>query len=366
MSFLYKRHFVILIGLMTVLGTVVNAARPRVLPAPDRITTGAGREISVYRSRLHSLTIGVPHSYGGLTVFPLSGRSGNPDYYLLDEAIDKHYLVVEDTGSVNEVKVKNQGTRPVLVIDGEEIVGAKQNRIFNSSFLVPPKRTISAKVSCVEENRWTSDTAIFKKSGTQLFARARQSNSSAVAKNMASSAAPMSDQSQIWGQVAEKNRSLGVQAETKAMHRAYQEKGADLDVYVKQFVPIAGQVGAVFAVNGEIVGFDVFDSEKTLARMYPKLIKSYALDALPWKSKKASEDLTRRQAQALVDSATAASGSVYPSQGLGSDLRVRAKGLTGAALISGGEALHIAVFTEQQYTIQPSGGVERYDHLRIR
>ena len=94
-----------------------------------------------------------------LTIFPLLAPNGvEPEYLLLDQALDKDLIQITELdtqGSVPELKLQNLGKKSVLIIEGEELVGAKQNRIVNSSFLVAGKTEVVIPVSCVEQGRWS-------------------------------------------------------------------------------------------------------------------------------------------------------------------------------------------------------------------
>lgn len=104
------------------------------------------------------LTIGAPMVSGRLTLYPLiKEHSSNPDYLTLDEALAAGFAKVtevSEAGSVPELLFRNEGDKPVLLLDGEELVGAKQNRILNLTILAPARAEIKIPVSCVEQNRW--------------------------------------------------------------------------------------------------------------------------------------------------------------------------------------------------------------------
>jgi hypothetical protein len=61
---------------------------------------------------------------------------------------------VSDSGAVPEPRFENTGERPVLILDGEKLVGAKQNRVLNLTILAPAKEVIIIPISCVEAGRW--------------------------------------------------------------------------------------------------------------------------------------------------------------------------------------------------------------------
>jgi len=107
---------------------------------------------------LSSLSLGSSQSVAGLTVFPLLRQPApEPWYDTLTEAVaarTARVTEVSDGGRVPELQVVNDSPRHVLIVDGEELVGAKQNRIVNLTILVPPKTSLTIPVSCVEAGRW--------------------------------------------------------------------------------------------------------------------------------------------------------------------------------------------------------------------
>ena len=95
---------------------------------------------------------------------------------LLEEALEQKCARVNEvsqSGSVPELKFTNDCERPVLLMDGEELVGAKQNRILNLTVLAPAGKTIIIPVSCVEAGRWQARSAEFSVAGRAHFSRGR-------------------------------------------------------------------------------------------------------------------------------------------------------------------------------------------------
>jgi hypothetical protein len=118
-------------------------------------------ELKTKKKRMETiadLDIGNPKTVLNLTMIPLSGNpAASLDYILVDKALVEKTVVVEEVsegGTVPEIRVTNFSEKTVLVVDGTELVGAKQNRIVNASFLLPPKSVTKVPVSCVEQGRW--------------------------------------------------------------------------------------------------------------------------------------------------------------------------------------------------------------------
>jgi len=108
----------------------------------------------VIKGYLEEAKIGRKQSYKNLALFPLlSTYLLDVNYLLLDEALVQgliQVIEVGEEGSVPELKVINNSPRMILILDGEELVGAKQNRIVNTTILIQGNSTIVIPVSCVE------------------------------------------------------------------------------------------------------------------------------------------------------------------------------------------------------------------------
>ena len=101
-----------------------------------------------------SIQIGEAITYENLCIFPLLSEDTQPDYLSMKTALEKQQmeiLEISEAGAVPNLKVINRSDLPVLIIDGEEVAGAKQNRIVNTSILVPAQATMLIPVSCTEQ-----------------------------------------------------------------------------------------------------------------------------------------------------------------------------------------------------------------------
>ncbi len=120
--------------------------------------------------------IGEPAEHRGIVVAPLfPGRDPVAAYLALDDALAGGLRIREtsDSGSVPELLVENPLSERVLLYDGEELVGAKQDRILNVSVLVEAKTTLTIPVSCVEQGRWRHVSPSFQAAGNISHASLR-------------------------------------------------------------------------------------------------------------------------------------------------------------------------------------------------
>ena len=119
-----------------------------------------------FRELLSTLTIGQPAHHHNLTFFPLLWpETHEPSYTLLSTAIEAGEAVVEEvneSGSVPNLAVTNKCERPLLIPEGEILIGAKQNRVINVTVLVAAGVKFVLPVSCVEAGRWRYQSRHFE------------------------------------------------------------------------------------------------------------------------------------------------------------------------------------------------------------
>src|SRR5262249_6617123 len=153
------------------------------------------------------------HEAGGLQVFGLRWPAGNGlDYTTLDEAIAAGTLEVteiSDGGSVPTLKVSNRADSRVFLMAGEQLVGAKQNRVLNASILVEARTELPIPVSCVEAGRWAYRSPKFSSGGTTSHSFLRAKMSKQVTTSYRLHGACDSNQGEVWREVDRKLGKMG-------------------------------------------------------------------------------------------------------------------------------------------------------------
>lgn len=304
---------------------------------------------------LADVIVGLETSFERLSVVPLFRRHPAPTttYITLDEALargDFEATEVTEDGRVPELKVANAGSAPVLLVDGEELVGAKQNRIINLTILVPARSEVAIPVSCVEAGRWNRRSREFSSSGNAQYSRARAMKVSQVTQSLASIGEARSDQHWIWDDIAAKACRLAADSDTLAMSNIFNAHHRTVGAYVNAFPRISGQCGAVFLQDGIPAGLDLFENEGIFCALFPKLVRSYALDAVD----PGEEDARRHPglldardtARAFIGRVAnaAADADAFPTVGLGETMRAEKGLISAAALVAVDRVLHLAAF----------------------
>ena len=319
---------------------------------------------------LEQAKIGRKQSYKNLAIFPLiSTYAVDLDYLLLDEALSEGVIDVVEVGkegAVPELKVINKSPMMVLILDGEELVGAKQNRIVNTTILIKGNTTTVIPVSCVEQGRWSYESPRFHSEQRIMSSDLRAMKSEQVQFSLRSSGEYRSDQSELWDEIAYKASRRGAESPSMAMAEIYEKDRPSIQEYAGHFRFIDSQVGAVFMINGKVVGMDSFGKPGSFSKVFRKLVESYALDAVDWfEPEKEHKALKSEVTKFMVSSRTAGVES-HESVGLGSDCRMESKKITGFALVLDNKIIHLSVFSRSDDRKQDksTSRMERYTQRR--
>ena len=144
-------------------------------------------DVEILAKTLGSILAGKPQLHLALTVIPiLAPMQAEPEWLTLAEAGDRVRITeVGEEGSVPDLKVANLGDLPLLLLDGEQLVGAEQNRILNNmTVLVAAQTEVTIPVSCVERGRWGYRARHSAPSDFSLYAALRAKKSAWVSRSL--------------------------------------------------------------------------------------------------------------------------------------------------------------------------------------
>jgi hypothetical protein len=293
------------------------------------------------------LEVGEPQSFENMGIVPLFPSSnGGPAYTLLKEALDERLITITEvgrSGSVPELKVVNTSPSPVLLLDGEELMGAKQNRVLNTSILLGGSSETVIPVSCTEQGRWRFTSPTSFDSDVIMFQRGRASKTRAVTRSLHADRGYAADQPLVWAEIGASLDDARTASPTRAMKDMYTAKSRELNKYVQAFECLPQQGGSLVFVNGEPAGFDVISRDEAYAKLHPKLVKSYAMDALLPRRDRFNEPSVDK-AMAFLNEAQACGESRFPSIGQGFDYRFDGVRMVGSALVFEKSVIHLAFF----------------------
>ena len=256
-------------------------------------------------SYLRNLAVGGKQSHKNMAIFPLMSIDAiDLAYLVLDEALQQGVVEVTEVGEGGEVpqlKVANRSDLPVPILDGEELVGAKQNRVVNTTILVAGGSVTIIPVSCVEQGRWTYRTDRFHSEKRMMTSRMRAVKAVEVKHRLSVRAEFAADQGSVWQNIREMADRRKVTSRGGAMADIYEKEQPAVADYRTHFDCLEGQVGTVFAISGQIAGLEGFGKAATFAGCFDKIVESYTLDAIDAFEREETEEATLEDTARFVD-----------------------------------------------------------------
>ncbi len=325
--------------------------------------------MNALQQALSGLQLGEPLSHEGLTVHPLIRASlVDKDYLTLDEALQQNaarVTEVSEGGSVPQLLFRNLGGQAVFLLDGEELVGAKQNRVLNITVLAPAGKDTVIPVSCVEAGRWNHAGSDFTSAPRAQYSASRAKKAARVSENLATVHMARSDQSEVWADIDVKMCRMGSQSETAAVEKVFEDNEHKLGQYVEHLQCVESQVGALFSVKGQLTGMEFFDRADTCRLLMPKVIRSYAMDAID-PGYQPNHNSGINSPQEMLKLLAGAGFSTHKSVGEGEDLRFDSTpGIAGGALFARDRVVHLCVFVSaEDQRVNDGGGYRTSASLR--
>ena len=299
------------------------------------------------KDTLLTLEFGKIQSFKNRAVIPRTiPVKGGPQYLTLKEALEQQLLKVTEVsegGSVPNLKVTNKGDTSVLLLDGEELAGAKQNRVLNTTILLGKKSKTVIPVSCTEMGRWSYSMSEFADSEVVMSPGIRSMKAATVSASLERKESYCSDQGAVWSAIEEISRKADVDSPSSAMRDVYTSRRDDLDSYLKAFEYQPDQRGLFVFIDGKVTGFDLLSRAESYEVLHAKMVKSYAMDAMLRRDKKAGKP-SETEARQFIARAVDCQEEKYRSKGLGWDYRYEGKQIVGSALIYRKVAIHTAFF----------------------
>ena len=317
--------------------------RPTVRVTPPRHT---GRERN-WRCSLMVKVLGVeveigePWRLGPLSVFPLrSTAAGRAAYVSGPDAFKGGLVAVRelDPPQVPFLIVENLAPVPLLLLEGETLVGGNQNRTLNSTVLIPAGARTEVPVSCVEAGRWGKHENVVR-SHAHLPGTIRAAKTATLSKEQGPNRW-RSDQGRVWIEVDKQSRRHCVQSETAALEDVQEALSGDLESVLAELMAEPSQVGIACLSGKRVLGVDLFAHPETLASYLNGLVAGYWLDAEDGDGTALVSEI--EQFLSRVNKAKAAVG---PGVGIGEEVRLEGA-VTGVGLRVDGELVHLGAFPE--------------------
>ncbi len=292
--------------------------------------------------------VGSPITHDKLSVFPLFLESPlSPNYRLSEEALADGTAVVEEVtegGSVPNLAVDNKGDAFVLFVEGQELRGAKQNRVLNTSVLIAAKSKTVLPVSCVEQGRWRYVSKNFTASEHYSSSKLRKVLKKSVNDSTMSGHGHHSDQGAVWSEVSRQMNSLGSTSSTMAMADTATHHKPAIDRVVAEVAYAEGAAGLAVAVGGKIVSVDLFDAPETCKKVWPRVMSGMALDAMEEQS---NATVSEADVATAIDTLRSTEWKPVTAAGAGEEQRAETAQWHGSVLTLNGNLVHGSLVNAQ-------------------
>ena len=345
-----------------------------------------------------------PIRHGSLTVFPVVAPKSyaTGEFLTLDEGLRSGEVVVteygnvrgllrrrttpamqHDSAEVNRLVLINNSKHPLLLLAGEIVTGGKQDRVIGKDRIVPAESDpVDLSVFCVEPGRWVATSDQFGASGTTYGGGNGVGSGGGVGRSAGTLMAQPSvrakamgdkDQNEVWAEVRKQQQSMTVEVTAAASpvnadeirstssyarvmeNKEVKEKVDEVAKPIEQnYQNLIKQlrdrkaVGVVVAVNGHIIWADVFASTELLEKYWPKLVRSYASEAVVTRAKGGEASLA--QAEAFLGDMAGRRETIESEPGIYRHTEISGEGFKAFALTSllpkTGFDVHVAKMAE--------------------
>ncbi len=230
-----------------------------------------------------------PYTHGNLTVFLVHGKDLTSKTFLtLQEALAQKKVRVYETKDVNELAIRNLSNQDIYVQAGDIVRGGDQDRMISVDFIVPPRSgRMPIAAFCVEAGRWN-------KRGNEENASFSSSENMIATKDLKLAAKRERSQDAVWKNVKVAQEKLAVNVDeaapiikaTSSFELTVENSKVKetTDAYIKALSGIlqnkSDVIGYVFAINGQVNSADVYASRALFAKLWPKLLKASAVEAI--------------------------------------------------------------------------------------
>lgn len=260
-----------------------------------------------------------PYTHKNLTIFLVHGKNliKTKTFLTLQEALVQKKVVVYETKTVNELSIQNFSNEDVYVQSGDIVKGGQQDRMMAVDLIVPARSgRIPIAAFCVEHGRWSSR-------GTEKTTVFSSSSDSVATKETKLAAKRSNSQGRVWESVTVTQDKLSQNVGAR-VNSALSESSLQLTVehgkvketaegYINALSKIVNGsddvIGYVFAINGKVNSADVYASNSLFKKLWPKLLKANAVEAIAELQKEQFHPVKAESVQTFITEAEAARGS---------------------------------------------------------
>jgi hypothetical protein len=291
------------------------------------------------------LRLGEARREGRLEIVPLlfEGEGAPPEVLLTRQAVEAGLLEIVERGegAVQELLARNRGELPVAILEGDTLVGCKQNRVVAHSVIVAPGACLGVPVGCMERGRWGHETPRFSSGALKMAPGVRRRTVLDVKASTERSGERRLDQGRLWGDVAAELAGSGTVSSTSDYYEIVERQGREARETASRLLPVEAQVGVMVLDAGALVGFEVAGHRGLWSALSEATLGSYLMGRHRGSQARVEE---RASASEWLSRVQAARVRTAPGLGLGRDVEIDGMALVGVGLALERLPVHVAVF----------------------
>jgi hypothetical protein len=280
------------------------------------------------------------------TPLMLAGGDGGPGISLAHEAIAAGTLEVteKEGGVVQELLATNKGPLPVAILEGDTLVGCKQNRVVAHSVLIAASAAAVIPVGCMQHGRWSWQGRRFSTGEMRVDAGFRREAVRETTAAKLRRGQPVVDQRRLWDKVDSRMAAYQLASPSSDYHEALFQRRYEAREQLARYKAQPGDVGVMVTYNGRLVAIEATGNPTLWTGLADRTLPSYMflandpleIEALEKQPSDTAEGWLRRLKRANVKTSQAVA--------LGEDLEIAGDGIVGAGLQWSERAVHVAVF----------------------
>ena len=302
-------------------------------------------------SWLKSLNLGEPQQLDAYTIYPLCVAEAGPDPNLLltHQAIGAQVLEIleKGEGEVQELEAVNKGDKPVVILEGDTLVGCKQNRVVARSVILGHGGKVAIPVGCMEQGRWDRASGAFGSGKTRMSPSVRSASIREVREAKKAGQAKTSvDQSRLWEDVQHCIEYCGAEAPTSDYHAVIDEESVEAIERLRALETQPGQVGVLVMANGTFLGLELAGHPNTWNELAERTLPTILMDR-GWAAEDTDQPPTPGlDAAAWLSRIQKAPVTLTPGLAQGTEIDVEDGELAGSGLWHDHQLVHLAVFAQ--------------------
>jgi len=281
------------------------------------------------------------------------------DYISSTIAIKSNYIEVTENddifASVQEILVKNNSESYVFFSAGDILVGAMQNRVVNTSMLLPPNSKTKVPVSCIEQGRWSNTSKKFDKSDHVVPNVLYSKINSNTAENLKKEKKYDANQQEVWNDIGILFMRRRETSYTSDLEELINKESKKRNDEVRNFIAEKDANGMAVFVGSELARIEIFNRTDIYQEYFSKVINSVIFDFENYKQENfiIDRDFAFTTVNDFLSDVDNLKYFVFPSVGVGEQKRYEHKNFTGFTLNYLEHMIHTSFISKNVSKNQP-------------